>query len=340
MALIGMLHSRKSPYQVTKAYPFAAVAKLENIDFIYFSFDSVDFDDMKVSGWVYENREWKQKQMEIPSVIINSCNPKNKKQADILEKLKKKAVLTSHAVGNKLKVYKKILEGKVFAKHLIPSKLLTTPEKLMIFLDIEQSAVIKPLKGNHGNLVIFLEKVQDNYQVTEGNTIQSLNRQQLCNFIEQKTRGRQFLFQPFIKCKTKAGLAYDFRLHVQKNGEGLWEINLIYPRISGGLKLISNIKSGGYRGELDSFLTEEFAENARNIKRSIEKFALNFPAHFETLYPYGFDELGIDVGIDEKGRIWIFEVNWRPGCKNREFEVARRLIPYCHYLFEQNRLSE
>ena len=26
------------------------------------------------------------------------------------------------------------------------------------------------------------------------------------------------------------------------------------------------------------------------------------------------DELGMDVGLDENDKIWIFEVNWRPGC--------------------------
>ncbi|MFQ7057969.1 MAG: YheC/YheD family protein [Turicibacter sanguinis] len=26
-----------------------------------------------------------------------------------------------------------------------------------------------------------------------------------------------------------------------------------------------------------------------------------------------FDELGIDIGIDSRNYIWIYEVNWRPG---------------------------
>ena len=45
--------------------------------------------------------------------------------------------------------------------------------------------------------------------------------------------------------------------------------------------------------------------------------------------------LGIDVAIDQNGKLWIFEVNWRPGAKHREFEVAKRLIPYCIYLINR-----
>jgi hypothetical protein len=96
--------------------------------------------------------------------------------------------------------------------------------------------------------------------------------------------------------------------------------------------MISNISSGGYRGELSPFLKDEFGEEADKIKGFLERFALSFSSHLDTLYEHPFDELGIDVGIDYLERLWLFEVNWRPGSKNREFEVAKRLIPYCHYL--------
>ena len=100
--------------------------------------------------------------------------------------------------------------------------------------------------------------------------------------------------------------------------------------------MISNISSGGYRGELDSFLKDEFDDDSKKVKESLEEFALTFSAHFDTLYEHSFDELGIDVAIDANQRLWLFEVNWRPGSKNREFDVAKRLIPYCKYLLNEN----
>ena len=42
MTLIGMLHHRKDPINVRKAYAFAAVAKVEGIDFFYFTPGKVD----------------------------------------------------------------------------------------------------------------------------------------------------------------------------------------------------------------------------------------------------------------------------------------------------------
>lgn len=333
---IGMLHFRENPADVKKAYPFAAVAKMEGIHFFYFSFDNVDFDNMKIDGWVYEEGKWLQKQVDFPAVVINSCNPKTENQTKILKKLKKHATLTSFPVGNKMKVYKKVKKAKVFASYLIPSTILHKTENLISFLKNQPRTVIKPLSGNHGKKVFFIEKTEEQFKVTEEFNTMYMNEKELNRFIQPIITRQKFLMQPFIECKTKNGLTYDFRLHVQKNGEGKWEINLIYPRISGNAKMISNISSGGYRGELASFLKEEFGEDSKKVRESLETFALTFSAHFDTLYEHSFDELGIDVGIDSDQRLWMFEVNWRPGSKNREFEVAKRLIPYCKYLLNKN----
>jgi glutathione synthase/RimK-type ligase-like ATP-grasp enzyme len=333
---IGMLHYRKNPEDVKKAYPFAAVAKMEGIHFFYFSFNNVDFDNMKINGWIYEEGKWNQKHVDFPAVVINSCNPKTENQKIILNKIKKYAILTSFPVGNKMKVYKKVKKAKVFANYLIPSTTLQKSEDLISFLNNQPRAVIKPLSGNQGKKVFFIEKAEELYRVTEGLNTMYMNEKELTRYVHPLITVQKFLIQPFIECKTKNGLTYDFRLHVQKNGQGKWEINLIYPRISGNAKMISNISSGGYRGELTSFLKDEFDDNAEKIKEGLEYFALTFSAHFDTLYEHPFDELGIDVGIDANLNLWIFEVNWRPGSKNREFEVARRLIPYCKYLLDKN----
>nr|WP_263325979.1 YheC/YheD family protein [Neobacillus sp. Marseille-Q6967] len=335
MESIGLLHHRKHPADVKKAYPFAAAAKMEDIPFFYFSFNSVDFENMKIKGWRYEEGKWIQEQMDFPAVVINSGNPKNEAHSKVLKQLKKHTIFTSYPVGNKMKVYNKIKRASAFASYLIPSKTLHQAEDAIPFLEEHANAVIKPLSGNHGKKVMFIERIEIHYKITEGNQVSYFTEKEMIKFISHQIHEQKFMIQPFIECKTKNGLAFDFRLHVQKNGEGMWEKTLIYPRISGSSKLISNISSGGYRGELDPFLKDEFGDQSNQIKEMLENFAIRFPSHFDTLYEHSFDELGIDVGIDSENNLWIFEVNWRPGSKNREFDVARRLIPYCKFLINQ-----
>ncbi|MBS4176696.1 YheC/YheD family protein [Lederbergia citrea] len=319
-----------------KAYACAAVAKMENVPFVYFSYNSIDFNSKKINGWVYEDGKWDQREIRFPDVVINISSPKTKKQLVIQRQLKTSTIFTSYPVGNKMKVYEKIKKGDQFVHALIPSVKLNSGEEILSLLNTNSRVVIKPFTGHHGENVIFFEQGTDGTVIiTDSLSKWMSNKNELLTFVETLTDQQSYLLQPFIECKTKAGLIYDFRIHVQKNGLGEWEVNLIYPRISGNNKLISNISSGGYRGELSSFLREEFDNRASEIKELLETFGIQFSTHFDTLYEHSFDELGIDVAIDQNGKLWIFEVNWRPGAKNREFEVAKRLIPYCLYLINR-----
>ena len=86
-------------------------------------------------------------------------------------------------------------------------------------------------------------------------------------------------------------------------------------------------------------LKQEFSEEAFNIKRMLEHFALSLARHLDEIQMVKFgetiDEIGIDVGLDENQKIWIYEVNWRPGCPPAfylELDVVKYTIQYAKYL--------
>lgn len=148
-----------------------------------------------------------------------------------------------------------------------------------------------------------------------------------------------YLVHPYIRSLTKAGKSYDFRLHVQKNGEGRWVTTAVYPRIA-EQGVIANLSQGGYTSFLDSFLEMQFGEESYNMKRYLEIFSLQFSNHFDSLYENKLDELGIDVGIDENQKIWLFEVNWRPGVLiifNLEIDIVKTTIKYAVYLAQRSK---
>ncbi|EEM56524.1 Glutathione synthase S6 modification [Bacillus thuringiensis serovar monterrey BGSC 4AJ1] len=105
--------------------------------------------------------------------------------------------------------------------------------------------------------------------------------------------------------------------------------------------MVSNMASGGYSTYLDVFLKEEFDDNWYNIQRYLERFALIFSNHLNSLYDdVLFDELGIDVGIDKNQKLWLFEVNRRPGVPNifnLELDVAKNTIHYARYLANEQK---
>lgn len=141
LILIGMLHHRKDPQTVQKSYAYAAVAKTEGAQLLYFSPRHVNFEERKINGYIYEDGNWQKVESPFPDVINNTG----------------------------------------------------TPEKL------EKSIDTIKLIGTESNVFSFDE---------------------MRDFVSDRIRQELYLVQPYINCKTKEGIAYDIRLHVQKNGDG------------------------------------------------------------------------------------------------------------------------
>ncbi|MFE8699257.1 YheC/YheD family protein [Cytobacillus sp. FJAT-54145] len=340
MTLIGMLHHRKDPENVVKSYAYAAVAKAEGAEFVYFTPGSVNLVNKSIRGKVYENGKWVEKLTRFPDVIYNAGSPeKLAKSKSIVNKLKRTIPFTTHSIGNKWSVNERLKAAKDFAQYLIPSEIVRNTESFFKFLNAFDKLVFKPIDGRKGKGIFFISKIDSGYQVNQGSQTNFYSKQQLKDFIQSKISSEKFIIQPYIKSVTKSGQVFDFRLHAQKDGEGNWVITTIYPRIAPIGSIIANINNGGYTNYLDPFLKQEFQQEAFNIKRTLEHFTLSLANHLDELqmleHNEVIDEIGIDVGLDENHKIWIYEVNWRPGCPPAfylEMDVVINTIRYAMYL--------
>lgn len=349
MTLIGMLHHRKDPTKVTKTYAFAAVAKAEGAGFFYFTPKAVDFSNQSIKGKVYENGSWVERNMPFPDVIYNAGDPnKLAKSEDVIQKLRKKIPFTTNSIGNKWSVYERLKKGKEFAHYLIPSERISgDTDKFFQFLSKHNSIVFKPYDGRKGKGIYFISAEKENYLVTHNSSTSSYSKKQLKELIEEKLSSGTFIMQPYIKSITKSGQIYDFRLHAQKDGEGEWVITAIYPRIAPKGSIIPNINNGGFTNYLDPFLMQEFKDEAINLKKTLEFFTLSLAKHLDDLqmqlYEEVIDEIGIDIGLDENQKIWIYEVNWLPGCPPTfylEMDVVKNSIRYAMYLAKYQQTIE
>jgi UDP-N-acetylmuramoyl-tripeptide--D-alanyl-D-alanine ligase len=341
MTLIGMLHHRKNPTTVIKSYAYAIVAKAEGADFVFFSPKCVNFVNMTIKGYVYEKGAWKERITSFPDVIYNTGSPeKLEKAKDIIIKLQAKIPFTTFSIGNKWNINERLKRGKEFSNYLIPTKVLNEWEDLSQLLNAYADVVMKPIDGRKGQGIYFIKKTADGFVVNKDFKDHIYTKDELMDLTNTLVAENTYIIQPYICSKTKSGLVFDFRLHVQKNGVGNWKITTIYPRIAPNGTIIANINNGGYTLYLEPFLNQEFdEEEAFNIKRTLEHFALSLARHLDELqmleYQEVIDEIGIDIGFDQDHKIWIYEVNWRPGCPPTfylEMDVVKNTIQYAMYL--------
>lgn len=338
-----MLHYRKDPQTVFKTYSFAAAARMEEVNFFYFTPGRVDLENRRIMGLFYENGSWVERATNYPDIVFNAGGTLTKKQDFIVEVLKNELPFTSHPIGDKISVYKRIKNGRLFAGNIIPSEVFEDIDCAFAYIERFNSIIIKPISGAKGEGIIFIEKRQNDYLLRSSGTQHSMLKEQLEEWLKDVlSEDNTYLVQPFIHSITKQGQSFDVRLHVQKDGEGKWVLTTLYPRIA-SKGIVANISKGGYTSTMSSFLKEQFDEEYFNIKRYLEVFALQFATHFDSLYEEHLDELGIDIGIDQNQKIWIYEVNWRPGPPvlfYLEMDLARRMIQYCIYLAKANKLKK
>jgi UDP-N-acetylmuramoyl-tripeptide--D-alanyl-D-alanine ligase len=213
------------------------------------------------------------------------------------------------------------MKYKDFSGYLVPSERVLSVEHLLEVIKKYGEVVVKPSEGCQGDDVYFVSGAE------------------IPAIILDKISKEEFIVQPYINCRTKDGKAFDFRLHVQKNSMGKWVSAKIYPRTAQGDSIVCNISSGGCTGDLNAFLVREFGKEHFNVRKSMESFSLQLAAHMDKiqreLYDEELDELGIDIGIDKGGKIWIYEVNWRPGyppSMNLDLNVVKNTVQYAMFL--------
>ena len=332
--LIGYMHYRKSPVGLNRAYAFSAAAKAEGVEVLYFSPGAVDFEKGVINGYQYDDGKWNNIVSYYPDVIYNTNSFSGDRQMSAVEALHQKIPFTSHSIGSKVTVYRNLMNYKKYAPYLVPSEKVLSAEHFFAFLEKHAEVVLKPSWGHQGMDVCHIKK--------EGQ-----DAGKMAAFIQDKIEKEEYIVQPYINCRTKAGVPYDLRLHVQKGREGKWVNPTIYPRISASGSIVCNIGQGGYTSELSGFLKREFGAHYYDIQKYVELFSLQLARHMDEiqkeLYDEEIDELGIDIGLDENQKIFIYEVNWRPGhppFTNINLSVVRNTLQYAMYLAGREKAHE
>lgn len=336
---LGLLHHEEDPRKVKKAYAFAAVAIAEGTELIYFTLRGVNFEKRRIKGYIYKEGRWQESRTDFPDVIFNTGSPqKFARRRLTLEKLKQQIPFTTSALGNKMSVYNRLVSGE-FKPYLIPTEPLQSFQHLLSCLQQYNRLIIKPVNGHRGIGVIYIEKNNNIYILVRDGHSQTMNTGQLNESVAAQLKKTKMLVQPYINCRTQTGQVFDFRLHVQKDGRGEWVITAIYPRIGAPGNIVSNIHMGGSTNYLQAFLEQEFGGQVDTIKTFLENFALRMAWHLDhlqyQLFQERLDEIGIDIGLDDQGRYWLFEVNWRPGCPpafDLELDVVKNMVHYAMYL--------
>ena len=289
-----------------------------------------------IRGLFPEKNGWVIKETSYPDVIDNSLP--SKKTQEIHSDLEKHCYITTRRLGTKDEMFKLMKNDGGFEDILIPYENITSIHQIDDYIDKYEHIILKPSKGSQGKSIYQLSKENGLYKLDTDKTSQLLSVEELTKMITDKFTKRVYLIQPFINSRTKEGHPYDIRIHVRRAQDGQWEVITLLPRIGMSNAITSNVNQGGAISQTDPFLQNVFGDDFERVKASLVHVSTYFPERLQQHFDFEIDALGIDIGIDQSGKLWFFEVNTSPGPKFYNSEIGEAKAQYYEHIIK-NKLN-
>lgn len=335
---IGIMTNFKKPTKVAELT--ARMSHYHRYELIYLTPDDVDQENDKVNGRVFINNKWIRKTTDIPPFIDVAPYCFKKENKETMAYLRKKTFLSDDRsnVLTKYRLQQVLEKDENFSGLVIPTERAESSEQIIAFLNLHGSVVIKPIKGIRGKGVYILSQENEDdhvFKLGYQKEKRTLTKEEFEAFFIEEIKGKSFIVQKHVSSRTMQGDPFDCRVHVEKNGHGKWESAKIYIRIGIGQSVISNVNQGGGISDVKQFLQATFEDQWKSIYDKLVKVSKTLPYKIEEIRDTHIMSLGLDIGIDKDGSLYLFEVNDGPATKSLEAEVALLRSDYYKFILEK-----
>ncbi|WP_124726908.1 YheC/YheD family protein [Staphylospora marina] len=244
--------------------------------------------------------------------------------------------LLGRALGGKMQTHEILSTHPEIKPFLPPTARYQTPKDVLERLDKFGSVLIKPNGGSHGRGVVAINRTGDKWWVRGRSKANHsfetwfFRLDDFLRWIRDFIGNTRYVIQPFLDLTTADGRPFDVRILVQKNEQFAWETTGMAVRIGNPRTITSNLHGGGQAVKFEEFLAGNYDESLANtIRKNIRFLSRTVPSHIEKNHG-PLLELGLDVGIDKKGNVWILEVNSKPGrtvfIRTGELDIRKRAV--------------
>lgn len=288
----------------------------------------VDFIRQRLIGYVldsaiYRNASVIQKvDLPLPAVIYDQIlSRRYEKSAPVTATrafLKESSFVFNDGYFDKWQVYEWLATDPNLRRHLPHTALLTTAHVLRKFTQSYSSLFVKPIHGSLGLGIVKLTRSGATWhamlRTKDGNAEEQTYNAPADIFTAYRKRwlGAPHVVQEGLSLVEQNERPIDIRVIVQKAHDAAWHTTKTYVRMAGLGEFISNLTTGGEAFPLSFLQQIDKKWNMPQIKKEIRKLAQNIPLVMEQQSNLLLGELGIDLGLDTAGRMYIIEVNSKP----------------------------
>ncbi|WP_168122778.1 YheC/YheD family protein [Paenibacillus sp. HB172176] len=269
---------------------------------------------------------WYRRIVPLPDVVYNRLPNRKAETSSYISAVRERFVkrqipLFNWSFLNKADVYKLLDNDPEALAHLPESVTNPSPAKIKEMLDKYQFLYFKPGGGSLGIGIYRLTRHSSRgyfARYRKGNQnvlVRYSSFQSLMRMLQLRlgSRMEQYVAQQGIRLVEIDKCPLDFRFHMHKNGRNQWVPAGIGAKKAGRGSVTTHVKSGGSLMTPEQALSRTFGTEAGAILEKAKRVAVKLSEAIERNYPHRLGELGLDIGIDKGGEVWMFEANAKPG---------------------------
>ncbi|MGG0719256.1 YheC/YheD family protein [Robertmurraya massiliosenegalensis] len=310
---------------------------------LFYIFHMKDFSPDEIKGYYYDEDRWKKGEFVLPNVIYNRIHSRKLESSSFFKRMMEEMNLKQIAIFNERFLSKWEVHNLLFQEaHLhpsLPETDLYRSDKFPAFLEKHKTIFIKPLNGSQGrnifkvslkshHIIVKTTSVREHEQITSFQHIE-----EFINWFQKRQKQIRFIMQQGIPLATYVNRPLDFRVLCHKDHSDSWRMTSIVARVSAKSEFVSNLARGGEMMKASKPLTHLFDhQTARSHISFMKELSIEVCKIISQSSKGIVGELGIDMGIDSNGRIWIIEVNSKPS-KNME-EQQTKIRPSTKAIYE------
>lgn len=320
-----------------------------------FGSHQIEWDEEYIKGYTFGHTGWRRAAFPFPDVIYDRLPNRKVERLALYQKIKKKfsenySISTFNpGFFNKWHIYQLLMKDPKTSKYLPVTCCSPTISQLNGLLDLYQMIYLKPADGSLGLGVFQLERRNS------GKTISCrFHRQDGSICIEQYPTVEMFLHDQFTGRSLNQYIAQqgicllqteekpiDFRVHTNKNINGEWVVSAMAAKVAGKGNITTHIKNGGTVKSLNEL---KLPIDSGNLDFLLRQSALIISEVIDLSMEGQVGEIGFDFGIDQSGKIWMFEANSKPGrsiflhkdLKEADVLTMRFPFQYAAYLMKKS----
>lgn len=358
--LLGVLISRDHPSMPDK--PFGSITsfckelvdacQLQGAWVCFFTPDHIQ-DLHNVRAWIHSNGSWQQVTMPIPDIINNRLTSRKLENKPSVQHFMKEvksryqSVVFNEKFLDKTEVFEALRPHPEFAKYLPESYSLRSFSTLKNMCSRYSTVFLKPARGSLGKGIIRITRMPDHSYQALYTTLNGTKRQQFSSLVKvysslsSKLKTNRYQIQQGLTLIDHSKRPVDFRALVQKNASGKWTITSIVARIASNQHFVSNLARGGSLSTVREAIHRSSLPTSvkSDVSVRLKRAALDIAQGIDTHIPAHFGELGIDLAVDNSGKVWLLEVNSKPSkndntplSDNKIRPSVRKIVDYARFL--------